>query len=746
MEYTYTNASGCSDSDSLSFFVYKQPDQPQLDNVNLCNINGEIETAVINNYDGNNPNLELEWYTNSDLTGDPVATGLSFTPPLEFFANTDEVKFYVSRININSSGEVDELCLSQPTEITYRQLGIPELSWNKSSFGAEGVVFTASQNEQNVENYTWVISKLGSSGLEEVERQTITNLEDLDLAVDFTNYGAGQYQIDFTINTLFNCSTSISEQLVILPEFPSSSAINFNFEESNQGWVTSIDENNSWERATPSDSSSIQTNGSFWITNASGSYNPGEQSYVYSPVFDISQIDKPVVNFDLWIDVIDNVDGLILEYSTDDLILEDPNKRWNMLGNFDDGISSGLNWYESTGIRSRPSTDNISPQGIENNNIFGQGWSAEAEGEAMRLEAKHALSEIPEEERDNIIFRFQFKSNNTGFLPDGVAFDNFTIESLNRNVIIEYFGDEGNTSDAQEMQSLATEAESSTSLSWINYRILENDPLFAQNASAMLSRIYQYEAYEASNQFAIDGDMKQEYSFNSNAGRNDLRNSELVSSSVNMAMNVAKVGEDVLNISLDYSSTITFPENTRLFVAVLYKEINGGAMGTNADKTYYNVLREILPEVEGTDISGSSNASLEFSFTASRESDAQELVLVSFIQDVETGAIYQSANIQEVPLLSYSEVLSNNSLAQMGIQIYPNPAREHLNLTLDQDNSEKLQLKVFDLTGKLIMEERVEPGVFQHEINTQKLKTGMYNLMITNEKGDHKILKFAVSH
>jgi hypothetical protein len=740
MEYRYTNASGCSDSESFTFNVYKQPDQPELNFTDFCVVNGEFEEAVITNYVGTAANSELEWFTNSNLSGQAINRGLSFTPTAAFFASSDSVTFYVARKNNNSSGEHDELCGSAATAVTYRLLGNPDFSWNKSSFGSGPVRFTATQSENDVASYLWRISKITSSGLELLESRPITNLDNLAFEVDFEQYGAGQYQVDFTVITVFACSTTSSQQLLILPEIVSSTNYAFDFEESNEGWVPSIDTNNSWEWNTPADTSKIQTQGSFWITNASGSYNPGEQSYVYSPVMDISGIDKPAVNFDLWLDVIKDVDGLVLEYSTDNLILENPAKQWQLLGNFDDGNVSGLNWYESTAIRSRPGTND--------NNLFGQGWSREAEDIAAVLEAKHALSEIPVSERSNVIFRFQFKSNISGFLPDGVAFDNFRIESLNRNVLIEYFGDETAEDDQLEMNTLSAEFNASSSFSWINYRIDEEDPLFEQSTSAMLSRIYQYTAYNDGSRFALDGKMKKEYSFSSEAGINDLRNSQLVSSNVNMDMTVDLVAgrDDQMKILVDYSNITNFTENDRLFISVVQKQIADGDFNTNQDKIYYNVLRKILPDVGGINLVGKNQEQLLFNFTATQASDTATLRLIAFIQNIETGEIYQSVSVHEVPRLEYSTVTSNRDFENMSVQMYPNPAKEKLQLSFGSKLSGKVSLKVTDLTGKTIKELQLNAGTIKYEMNTRQLNTGMYNLLLKNEQGAYKMLKFAVTN
>ncbi|WMN07706.1 Ig-like domain-containing protein [Marivirga arenosa] len=746
MEYSYTNLNSCSATETFSFIVYKQPEQPLLSSTDLCNINGNIEEASVTNYDGTNPIQELEWFTNVDLTGEPIGNGLTFTPPSELFANSNEVKFYVVRKNVNSSGEDDELCSSNATEITYRLLGVPTLEWNKSSYGSAPIIFTANHNENNVASYDWFINRITDNGLELVYSENQTNIDLKQLTVDFSQYGAGQYQVDFVINTLFNCNTSVSHQIVVVPELSSSSNFSFDFNSSNNEWVSSIDTNNSWEWNQPGDSSSIISESKLWITNANGSYNPGEQSYVYSPVMDISQIEKPAVNFDLWIDVIDNVDGLILEYSTDNLRIEDPNKQWSLLGNFDDGISSGLNWYESSAIRSRPGTDNITASGLVNNNVFGQGWSDETIQDELvkRIQAKHALDVLSQSERSNVMFRFQFKSNNTGFLPDGVAFDNFAIGSLNRNVLVEYFGNEEVNSDATEMDSLNSRFARSTSFTWINYRLNESDPLFVQNASAMLSRIYQYDAYEADNAFSIDGVLNNEFSFSSDAAQNRLNNSLLVSSAVNLSTEISKAADDQLNVKVNYNSNSIFSENARLFVTVLYKEVSGGALETNPAKTYYNVLRGILPQVEGVDVSGNESGQLETSFLATSANDAEPLMVVSFIQDIETGEVFQSDFVTDVPLLSYSNVTSNTALEEMNVNLYPNPARDFVNLQFNSTLNEELSIRVYDMRGSELEAIKLPAGTTQHELSTQSFKTGMYHIIISNDKGAFKRLKFSV--
>jgi hypothetical protein len=114
-----------------------------------------------------------------------------------------------------------------------------------------------------------------------------------------------------------------------------------NFENNSAGWHTE-GYKSSWELGTPS-SLKIRTAASgtkAWKTTLRGQYNENENSYLYSPCYDISSLSSPYLSFNMALDMEQCnpfvCDKLWMEYSSD-------GKTWNKLGNY----GQGINWYNN---------------------------------------------------------------------------------------------------------------------------------------------------------------------------------------------------------------------------------------------------------------------------------------------------------------------------------------------------------------------------------------------------------------
>jgi hypothetical protein len=295
-----------------------------------------------------------------------------------------------------------------------------------------------------------------------------------------------------------------------------------------------------------------------------------------------------------------------------------------------------------------------------------------------------------------------------------------------------------------EMNAINQEFTSEGNFAWINYRINPNDSLYRQQSSAMLSRAYFYDAYDLGGQFAIDGDVR-DYTFSDEggeAGPNDLSRARLFSSISRIDLDVSKVNDDELEIDVNFQSTEEVGDDVNLYIAVLQKEVSS----VNGSATYYNVLRKLLPGNSGVEVSGTSGQQT-VNFKAIRASDENPLAVVAFLQDTETGHVIQSAYIDGFPALSFSNILSvGKNLSALDVKLFPNPAHDNLNIQWDMPLQEETKAKVIDVTGKIIKEFRLSEGDQGYELNTTSMKTGMYNLILTNEKGQYKMLKFAVTN
>lgn len=101
--------------------------------------------------------------------------------------------------------------------------------------------------------------------------------------------------------------------------------------------------NNSWQFGTPASAkvNKAASGTKAWKTNLTGKYNNLEQSYLYSPCFDIAGMNKPMLSFSAALDIEDcgNVlcDKAYIEYTYN-------GTTWIKLGAY----GNGTNWYDST--------------------------------------------------------------------------------------------------------------------------------------------------------------------------------------------------------------------------------------------------------------------------------------------------------------------------------------------------------------------------------------------------------------
>lgn len=70
-------------------------------------------------------------------------------------------------------------------------------------------------------------------------------------------------------------------------------------------------------------------------------------------------------------------------------------------------------------------------------------------------------------------------------------------------------------------------------------------------------------------------------------------------------------------------------------------------------------------------------------------------------------------------------------------KIYPNPATEIVNVSVDTDSSiEGVQIKVMDLLGKEVRNQRLPVGATLFQMNSSDLNSGIYFVQLTNLEGD----------
>ncbi len=257
------------------------------------------------------------------------------------------------------------------------------LSYRINGGGVVTENYTPTVNPGDTVNYTF---------------STTANLSTQGTVYNFISWLAATGDTDPTNDTTTRSVTNIP----LVSTFPYTQT----FESGTGGW-TAGGTLPSWALGTPAKTNIIGAAGGVnsWVTGGlgTGTYNPGEQSYVLGPCFNFSTLVNPIITFDIWWFSESSFDGTALQASTDNGL------TWVNVGNFGDPN----NWYNS-------------------NFIFGPGPGFAAEGwvgsfgasSGGWVEAKNFLGGLGGQ--SSVLLRVAFGAD-TFVQYDGFAFDNIQI-------------------------------------------------------------------------------------------------------------------------------------------------------------------------------------------------------------------------------------------------------------------------------------------------------------------------------
>jgi len=213
-------------------------------------------------------------------------------------------------------------------------------------------------------------------------------------------YAINLYKYFGILTILFFLSNSINAQITSYPYTE-------DFESGLSGWSIQSVNNSSWEYGTPS---GVIINGAAsgnnaLATNLSGFYNNEEEGYVLSPVFDLTSLQNPRLQFNLFWNSEYKYDGVVLQSSIDSQV------SWQNVGT----LGSGTNWFNYDNIASTPGDSQ-------------EGWSGSlntSEGSASWVTVKQFnLNQL--EGENNVVFRLVFSSDQS-VVDEGIGFDDFAI-------------------------------------------------------------------------------------------------------------------------------------------------------------------------------------------------------------------------------------------------------------------------------------------------------------------------------
>ncbi|SDR70502.1 gliding motility-associated C-terminal domain-containing protein [Formosa sp. Hel1_31_208] len=176
------------------------------------------------------------------------------------------------------------------------------------------------------------------------------------------------------------------------------------FESGDGGWLADNTNGGTWALGAPAAGviNSADSGSNAWVTNLTGNYNNNDDSFVVSPVFDLTSLAAPSIELSVWWNSEFSWDGMVLQSSIDS------GASWQNVGAFGDPN----NWYTDNTIAGNPGGQQ-------------EGWTGRAgSGSGGWVVARHALTGLAGE--SNVILRVAFGSDGS-VQDEGVAFDTVSI-------------------------------------------------------------------------------------------------------------------------------------------------------------------------------------------------------------------------------------------------------------------------------------------------------------------------------
>ncbi|KPL11130.1 MAG: hypothetical protein AMS26_20650, partial [Bacteroides sp. SM23_62] len=129
--------------------------------------------------------------------------------------------------------------------------------------------------------------------------------------------------------------------------------------------------------------------------------------------------------------------------------------------------------------------------------------------------------------------------------------------------------------------------------------------------------------------------------------------------------------------------------------------------------------------------------------------DDSSIIIVVFLQDDYTREILQAATIPEYiyPLVIDTATSTSEKLEpQTRIFLYPNPAKELINVFFNQIPREAMRFTLYDLSGKKVITEVIEPWQQHYTISLWDLEQGLYIVEIRTKNNKRVIHRGKLFH
>jgi len=645
--------------------------------------------------------------------GDPSSGGANFSElenPEHFYSEPG-----VRTIKLGA--HTNEGCFAEYSRDTLL-VDIPsvDFSWASDCYSdSRGILFTGvPQSEYStLSSLSWIFATTGGEVLDVVVK------EPGEFSVDFSFPALDDYKVSFIAQDEAGCQGELTRQISLSPvqEFSEEGYLE-TFEDMAEGWrVLSEDQLTSWILGVPDFTGFDQDeNDLAWYTNLPFEVeNYMEHSWISSPCFDMSGFERPVIQLDLMKSFRPGKDGAVLQYKNSE------SEDWLTLG----AVGGGLNWYNDSTLLNMPGGSST-------------GWGLPSfVPDSKWVNAKYSLGGISAD--PYLQFRIAIATGGaqeiiSGQYNQGFAFDNFYIGEANlRRSVLEYFTNASNDF-IQDADMLVTDlaTEHADFLYDLHYHmnIPEEDPMNTNNPVPLSIRAFNY-GVPVVPYAVLNGGADPEYRFDLSPPSAGINKEVLIESSFETPVFELFLSVDYLESKLEGTATVlcvddSFDSHLLIYMVVIEKEVTSYPW-LRQGSAFRNVVLEILPtqagELLGNSWGSGKVSELDFSWDYPEYlEDIEDLSVVAFVQDRESGSILQAADMPHSPGVN----LPGDEPLYDSMVLYPNPAEESTTIKFGGMTEGNGQIVLVDISGQEVKRIPIQRGTLFQKLDLSQLPGGLF--------------------
>ena len=704
--YEYTSSLQCRVSDSIELTVFEAPEAGFSVLAPCIPIDGG--PVEFSNRSGAHSTMNWLWNFGDPASG--AANQSDQEHPVHHYSDTGSytVSLVVKTTDHDCESTVEKTIGIYPTPEA-------DFSWNSNCLSYDPVVMTGQETifpADTVTRWSWKIDKAGT---------VIFSSDTIGRQLSYKFDTVGSYNITYSVATGSGCSDTIERTISLSRTHylsPYSPYVE-DFESEEHGWFMDPPGDGSqysWtNEVDPADFPVNAASGMrAWYTDVPDEPSR-ENSWVVSPCFSFNNYHRAMVSLDIKRSLHRNRDGAALQYTTDN------GNTWHNVGDMNDG---GLNWYNSTGI-------------IPSVGGFKTGWTGESSGgeDEQWIHAAHSLDTLKGQQEVRFRMAFGSLDDTRDETNDGFAFDNFTIKQRTRLPVLEYFTN-ANTAGCVKSDTTVLEIMNDLPVDvvLIEYHAQGSvpDQFFNDNPVPANNRGTVY-GVENIPYAVLDGGIRS-YDFSSISNTpnvKEIRQRSLVDPDFQLTIIISQYTPE-LHFSVEMTALRELVRSERTMHAiVLQRKVVDPNVGTNGITEFWQVARKMVPGATGTYL---GNRTWQAGETESVDlkydplffpTDRDSISIVVYVQDDATKEILQASTS-----FQYTTSIADESAPPSRILIYPNPAREEVNVYFEGSPVEKMRLTFYDLSGKMVITDVIEPWQRHFTRTLGDVEQGMYILEI----------------